>query len=299
MWGVSYWVFPVISGLTWLGMLLGLLLHWTTTGKPIYPSMDSTQHIAYISDVGAQSLKPLFIAGSCVTTIFLDLSFLSERWLRHRGRLARNQTTTEKVLSWLSMFFALVGTAGLILLSIFDTLRHPSLHDVFLVLFIGGYVLSSVFICWEYQRLGIQYREHSILRTSFWIKLVFILIEVALAIAFGTCNVKDKFDIAAVLEWTIAFVFTFYVFSFYIDLLPAVKTRHESARFGTGQGETEMQMEQNDHFAQQEPGGGYYGDAGRGARYTAESQRTVGRNDVRTVNGTKFDNGTAPVASNF
>lgn len=156
MWGVSYWVFPVISGLCWLGMLMGLLIHWTSTGKPHYPSMDASQTIAYISDVGAQSLKPLFIAGSCVTTVFLDLSFLSERWLRHRGRLARNQTLTEKVLSWLSMVFALIGTAGLILLSIFDTLRHPKLHDVFLLLFIAGYVISAVFICTEYQRLGIS-----------------------------------------------------------------------------------------------------------------------------------------------
>ncbi|KAL2068693.1 hypothetical protein VTL71DRAFT_15031 [Oculimacula yallundae] len=299
MWGVSYWIFPVISGLCWLGMLLGLLLHWTTTGKPLYPSMDPTQRIAYISDVGAQSLKPLFIAGSCVTTIFLDLSFIAERWLRHRGRLARNQTTTEKVLSWLSMVCAAIGTAGLILLSIFDTLRHPTLHDIFLLMFIAGYVLSSVFICWEYQRLGIKYREHSILRTSFWIKLAFILIEVVLAIAFGTCNFKDKYDAAAILEWAIAFIFTFYVFSFFIDLLPAVKTKHESARFGAGGAETEMQMEQNDAFSRsrEQVGGGYYGDGGRGGgRYTAESQRTVGGNDVRTVHGTKFG---APVASNF
>ena len=68
----------------------------------------------------------------------------------------RNTTTIEKVLSGLSMLFALIGTAGLILLSIFDTLRHPTLHDVFLLLFIAGYVVSAIFICWEYQRLGIR-----------------------------------------------------------------------------------------------------------------------------------------------
>jgi hypothetical protein len=137
-------------------MLLGLLIHWNVTGRPHYPSMDPTQSIAYISDVGAQSLKPLFIAGSCVTTIFLDASFLSERWLRHRGRLARNTSLMEKVLSGLSLGFAIIGTAGLILLTIFDTLRHPTLHDIFLLLFIAGYVVSAIFICWEYQRLGIR-----------------------------------------------------------------------------------------------------------------------------------------------
>jgi uncharacterized membrane protein YbhN (UPF0104 family) len=137
-------------------MLLGLLIHWNVDGRPHYASMEPTQTIAYISDVGAQDLKPLFIAGSCVTTIFLDLSFFSERWLRHRGRLARNTTLTEKVLSGLSLGFALIGTLGLILLSIFDTLRHHTLHDIFLLLFIAGYVISAIFICWEYQRLGIR-----------------------------------------------------------------------------------------------------------------------------------------------
>jgi hypothetical protein len=135
---------------------MGLLIHWNVDGKPHYASMDPSQHIAYISDVGAQSLKPLFIAGSVVTTIFLDLSFLSERFLRHQGRLAKNTSIIQKILSGLSMVAALVGTAGLILLSIFDTLRHPKLHDIFLVLFIAGYVVSAFFICAEYQRLGIR-----------------------------------------------------------------------------------------------------------------------------------------------
>ena len=49
----------------------------------------------------------------------------------------------------------------------------------------AGYVVSAIFVCIEYQRLGIKYRQHSILRTSFWIKLTFIFVEVALAV--GTC----------------------------------------------------------------------------------------------------------------
>lgn len=292
MWGVSYWVFPVISGLCWLGMLLGLLIHWNVDGRPHYPSMDPNQTIAYISDVGAESLKPLFIAGSCVTTIFLDISFLSERWLRHRGRLAANISMTEKVLSGLSMVFALVGTAGLILLSIFDTLRHPTLHDIFLLLFVVGYVVSAIFICWEYQRLGTHFREHRVLRASFWIKLLFILLEVVLAIAFAACNFRKLYNAAAVLEWAVSFIFTFYVFSFFIDLLPATRTKNSNAKFSGGQ-VTQMQMEENDQYAQANQNVEHVG------RNTAESERTLGVNDVRTLNGMKNMNGQAPVTSNF
>ena len=102
---------------------------------PVSCRFGETVVYSYKKDIGAQGLKPLFIAGCCVTVIFLDLSLVSERWLRHRGLLARNSSQTEKVVVSLSLFFALVGTLGLILLSIFDTYRHHSLHDIFLLLF--------------------------------------------------------------------------------------------------------------------------------------------------------------------
>lgn len=100
------WVLPLISAGTWLGMLLAMFIVWELEGSPHYASMSDNQHIAYISDVGAQGLKPLFIAGACVTTIFLDLSFASERYLRHTGRLAKNLGQTEKILSILSSIYS-------------------------------------------------------------------------------------------------------------------------------------------------------------------------------------------------
>jgi hypothetical protein len=54
------------------------------------------------------------------------------------------------------------------------------------------------------------------------------------------CNFKKVSNAAAVLEWAVAFIFTFYVFSFVIDLMPAVRGKDYASR------ETSMQMEQND-----------------------------------------------------
>jgi len=50
-----------------------------------------------------------------------------------------------------------------------------------------GYIISAIFITAEYQRLGIYFREHKHLRASFWIKLAFIFIEVALVIGQSLC----------------------------------------------------------------------------------------------------------------
>lgn len=163
------------------GTLLAMLGTWISEGSPHYPSMDATQHVAYISDIGAQGLKPLFIAGSAVCVVVFDLTFITERWLRHKGRLARNTTKVEKACSIISVIASIVGACGLIFLSIFDTLQYPKTHDKLLVVFIAGYIVSAIFVCAEYQRLGIHFREYRILRASFWIKLAFIFVEIALA----------------------------------------------------------------------------------------------------------------------
>ncbi|KAL4808552.1 Frag1/DRAM/Sfk1 family-domain-containing protein [Aspergillus unguis] len=229
MWIISFWIFPVISACMWIAMLAAMIGHWCVIGSPVYSSMEPGQTIAYISDVGAQELKPLFITGSVITVVFLDLSFISERWLRHAGQLVPNKGRFDKACAVLSILFSIAGALGLILLSIFDTLRHPHKHDGFLVMFLVAYLVSAILICIEYLRIGIFYRSnHRVLLASFVIKAFFVVVEIALAIAFGVCGWRTphRRNAAAVLEWVIAVVFTFYVLSFVIDLLPSVRTRN-------------------------------------------------------------------------
>ena len=90
----------------------------------------------YISDVGAQGLKPLFITGSVITVVFLDLAFIAERWLRHARQLVPNKGKFDKACAIGSIFFSIAGALGLILLSCFDTLRHPTKHEGFLAMFL-------------------------------------------------------------------------------------------------------------------------------------------------------------------
>jgi hypothetical protein len=137
-------------------MLLAMLIYWLADQRvEKYPSVEPGE-FPYISDIGARTLQPLFIAGCAVTAVTLDLSFAAERWLRHRGRLVPNTSKGEKALVILSIVFAVIGTVGLICLAIFDTVRHAELHDIFLMFFLGGYMISAIFVCWEYQRLGIS-----------------------------------------------------------------------------------------------------------------------------------------------
>lgn len=118
------------------GTLLAMLGTWVANGGPHYYWTSNGQSIPYISDIAATHWGyPLFIAGSATTVAVFDLAFISERWLRHKGRLTHNYTTGEKVLSIFAIIFAIVGAAGLILLTVFDTRYYPKVHIAMLIVF--------------------------------------------------------------------------------------------------------------------------------------------------------------------
>jgi len=60
-------------------------------------------------------------------------------------RLIPTMRKRERVLSSLAILGSFIGGSGLILLTIFDTKRHPSLHRVFLLIFMVGVAISAVF----------------------------------------------------------------------------------------------------------------------------------------------------------
>ena len=118
---------------------------WLAKGSPHYAWQGVGQHVTYISDVGATRWgRPLFITGSAVMVVVFDLAFISERWLRHKGRLSHNYSTTEKAMSICATIFAIIGAAGLIFLTIFDTRDYPRVHDSMLAVFMCvWYPISS------------------------------------------------------------------------------------------------------------------------------------------------------------
>lgn len=245
-------------------MLLAMLLWWSVEKhSPHLAPMVEDQKIAYISDIGAHELQPLFIAMGSVTVVTFDMVFIAERWLRHRGTLAVNTSWFQKGLSIAATVCAIAGAAGLILLTCLNDLYHHTAHDTCLVIFIAGYILSAIFICWEYHRLGVHHRRHRILRVSFYIKLMFIIVEVALCIAFGALGDRKRYNPAAVVEWTISLVFTFYVWSFAIDFIPAVRIEH----YRNKEADTEMGSAMQEEAAEQSWAGteanAYLDDSGR------------------------------------
>jgi len=228
----SWWILPVIATIVWFGTILGMLVVWLAEGSPHYSEMDPDENIAYISDVGAHLLKPLFIAGSSVTAVSFCLSLVGERWLRHSERIVPNRSILEKIFAVFAIIGAVVGSAGLILLSIFDTLRHSRLHRIFLAVFAAGILASALGTVLEYWMLGRHNHRNRAVRHSMWFKAIFFVVEFALAIAFGVTMNEGINNPAAVLEWVLAAVFCGYLVSFIIDLWYATKTEAGDLREG-------------------------------------------------------------------
>ncbi|CAI7626742.1 unnamed protein product [Penicillium palitans] len=211
------WVFPAIAASTWLAMLLAMLGHWTMIGEPRYGLMKPGQNIPFISDIGAQELKPLFMIGSITTVLLLNLSFYKH---------VQNQSYISKACTHGSFFFTVVGSTGLIMLSVLDNIAHHFMHDVCVTIFIVGFLLSAALMCLDYIYLGIAHAlREPMLMTSFVIKSSFIVVELVLIIIFRITEHThyQQNNTAATLEWVIAFVFTGYILSLIVDLMPSAQ----------------------------------------------------------------------------
>ncbi|KZT52412.1 hypothetical protein CALCODRAFT_502355 [Calocera cornea HHB12733] len=221
------WV-PVVPIVAWFITLWVLLGVWLAQGRPQYPSMEES--IAYISDCGATYLKPLFVVGCIITGIGFFATLLVDGLLRRAGILERTGRRKVRWLSYLSIASAFVGCLGLILLSGFDTLRYPHEHHAFLAVFMVGVILSAIFTIAEYAALMRSPNVHNTrwLTLSFYGKILVFVLELALAIAFGVClNNGHLYNPGAIIEWIVAFVFEFYLVTFWADLHPANAVLHE------------------------------------------------------------------------
>lgn len=216
------WI-PLLGSFIWFSTLFSMIITWKATGEPHYVSQGS--NMPYISDIGADFLKPLFVTGASITAVCFFLSLVIERWLRHSGRLVPNMRRREMVLSSLAILGSFIGGSGLILLTIFDTKRHQSLHRLFLLVFMLGVALSAGFTCLEFRWISKDFEEVRKLKHAYIVKAIIATISILLSIGF-TIALYDgsKQDnetatfVGGILEWIIAFGFVFYLLTFYFDL---------------------------------------------------------------------------------
>lgn len=183
-----YRIFPVTAGTVWFVTLLTLLVYWLASERPLYAGQRNP-YVAFISDIGAFALQPLFIAGGTISAgSFLGTIcavHFTLHWRCLRGKEALQQRY-RKVVSILACLFQLAGCPCQLALTVFDNHGHPRVHWVLLFLALMGTALSAICTIvafWDMMKKE-NTKGNELLRRSVIISNFLFVVDVCFGIAF-------------------------------------------------------------------------------------------------------------------
>lgn len=232
---------PITSGVAWIATVLILLILWLVDGRPKYEV--TSPDISYISNIGSEYII-LFIVGASTTALFFAITLIifigyhrhvyKQSQNRNDGNIGNgngnNAVTFRKPRTWadvVSFIFGMISSAALVLLAIFDSENHDSLHWIFTMVFIFGAILCAIF-----NVIGIS--TSRVLRrrkmSSFVLKIIFIIltsgIVAAMLILMYSCSsdgttltprCNELRSASAVLEWCLAGLFFIFILTWILD----------------------------------------------------------------------------------
>ncbi|KAF2457416.1 Frag1/DRAM/Sfk1 [Lineolata rhizophorae] len=208
------WLFPLVAAVIWFATLLTLLIRWLVRGMPKYPDQ-SNPLVAFISDIAAFEMKPVFLVGGSITAVAFVGTVCSVHYARYHHSMYGIYDVRWKLwLSILSVIAGIVASSGLVLLGIMDTFRHHEEHNILLKICFGG--LSVCAICtsivyWDQTKKPSPFRR---LRLYCIASTAVVALEVCLAIPFMFFMYTGWYRFAGVLEWVICFTGVFYILAF-------------------------------------------------------------------------------------
>ena len=218
-------ILPLICGTVWVITLLTLLIYWLAEGLPRYPGQ-TNPYVAFISDIGAFRLQPLFITGGVVSSLTLTATIVSVHLARRERRRLLSahqkpgdggqQPRYEKWVSISACLFEVAACPCRICITLFNNQRYPSLHHTFLFLALAGTALSCIcttFVLWTEMWKG-PARGNEQLRRSCVLSNSLLVVEVLLGSIFTGLLWTGHLRSGGVVEWIMAFVFTFYFWAF-------------------------------------------------------------------------------------
>ncbi|GMF52799.1 hypothetical protein B5S28_g5283 [[Candida] boidinii] len=218
-------ILPLLAMSVWWIMLIALLTRWVTEGKPIYPNIHHMTWLVYLSNIGATNLQGVFIALTALQGIFYVWSTIQELNLRRKYYLLpliENKNSTfrnTKNYHYFSIFSSSIASTSILLVSCIRDDKYGNVHMSFVVIFIIFVFLSLISNLIAYILYSIEYPyEKTYFTISYIYKIIFIIIGVGLAIAFGVLSGKDIYGPAASCEWALCFFYGLMFIIISIDL---------------------------------------------------------------------------------
>ncbi len=210
---------PIITGVAWLTTLSILFIYWLAQGRPRYPAQ-SNPYVAFISDIGAFALQPLFVAGGAITAITLLSTILCVHLVFHREYWFQNTVKPQrykKIFSVLACLFQGVSCPCQVCLTVFDNKSYPRMHRILLLGAFAGTALSAVcttIVFWGEMWRQEQAKKLKTRRQSVVVSTTIFGVEFCMGIAFTILLYLKFYRISGSLEWAMTFLFTFYFLAF-------------------------------------------------------------------------------------
>ena len=221
---------PLGAGTTWSITLFALLICWLAEGRPRYPAQ-SNPYVAYISNIGAFRLKPLFIIGAILSSLTLVGTVITVHLTFHQHRNHQRELFSEhrlrytRVFSILACILSLASCPCQICLPIFDNYREPQAHHALLFLALAGTGLTALCTTITFWSEMWPHREEEtpdeIRRRRYIIfSHTLFIVEVVFGICFIAFLWTGRYRVAGILEWVMSFLFTGYFWAFVGFLIP-------------------------------------------------------------------------------
>ncbi|KAA1068602.1 hypothetical protein PGT21_019374 [Puccinia graminis f. sp. tritici] len=231
--GAYVWL-PIITALGWFTTLAGLLSLRLFSAADIGKHRPDEASVLFISDVGAAHMT-WFTPGCTLVALLYIATLLAERWLRHHERIPRVISKRHRYWGYSTAGHGILSGLSLMMLSFLSKFEHPTVHWRFTFMFAICLMISAYSQVIEVFCLKKEYPEQARLRRNAMIKLWIVSIATVLAVVFGvlflSCGglVRSSRDNlllsgAAVCEWAVSFLLTFYFLTFVLDFYPAAKT---------------------------------------------------------------------------
>ncbi|PWN44657.1 hypothetical protein IE81DRAFT_320959 [Ceraceosorus guamensis] len=231
-----YWLAPLITFAFWCTDIFGLLGLWG--GRDNFEGYSNDQAtVVFISDVGARH-KTFFIIFSSLSAAFYILTTLIERHLRHQRRIPGSLRKRQTRYDIVSVVFAVIGAAALVLLSVFDAVNYSNVHWSMTVVFVAGVAISVLFQTLQIFSLSKSHDDELWhLRAMAIVKSILLAVALVVLIVFvvtyGICSGDARegdtrcnriVSVAGVAEWTCAFILALFFLTYTADFYPARKT---------------------------------------------------------------------------
>ncbi|KAI1185538.1 hypothetical protein F5B17DRAFT_28325 [Nemania serpens] len=209
------WLFPLLAGAFWFATLTMLLLRWLALGRPRYPGQVNPD-VPFISDIGAQTFQPAFIAGCAATGICFFGTVFAVHHVRYSPRFygLADDARWRQGASLVALLAGLTAAVSLFLLSIFDTYSAHARHLYLLMGTFCGLIVSALattVVWWDQAGGGMVFVG---LQKWCLLNILLVVCEVSFGVSFVVLLRSGNYHIAGIMEWCLAYFGSFWLLSF-------------------------------------------------------------------------------------